>query len=129
MGMSNKEVTVLAHFASAMDKLSAEMKTRAGKTFVADREALEQALEATRIASAEGKKREVAAKKAEANATLSRQALADQSEKSRAELGKRERSVAEREAMADEIEAAQGSRDKELAEREKLLRQAGVKGF
>ncbi len=129
MGMSNKEVTVLAHFASAMDKLSAEMKTRAGKTFVADREALEQALEATRIASAEGKKREVAAKKAEADATRARQGLADDTAKARDELGKREQAVVAREALAADVEAAQDKRDKELVKREKLLRDAGVKGF
>ncbi len=84
---------------------------------------------AAEAAAEKAKKRARAAQEAEAAATVSRQALADQSEKSKAEIGRRETAVVAREAMATEVEAAQDTRDKELAEREAHLRKAGVKGF
>ena len=74
-------------------------------------------------------KREAGAQKAEAAATVARQALVDDTAKAHAELAERERGVAAREALAVEIEGVQTKRDKELAKRERLLREAGVQGF
>ncbi len=73
--------------------------------------------------------RESEAQIAEANATRARQALADETAAARAELDQREVAVAERERLATECETSQEVRDKELARREKHLREAGVRGF
>ncbi len=74
-------------------------------------------------------KREAAAQAAEADATRARQALVDDTATAHAELGKREAGVGGREGLATEIEVAQTKRDKGLAKRERLLREAGVQGF
>ena len=74
----------------------------------------------------EGKRREETAQAAEADATRARQALADETERARTELGGRETAVAERERLASERDAAQETRDEELARREAHLREAGV---
>ncbi len=80
-------------------------------------------------AMAQAKQRESEAQKAEADATRARQAQVDETAKARDELGKREKAVVEREALAADVEAAQDVRDKELASREGHLREAGVQGF
>ena len=74
-------------------------------------------------------KRDTMAREAETAATLARQSLIDETSSARAELGDREVAVAERERLATEAEESQGLRDKELARREKHLREAGVRGF
>ncbi len=80
-------------------------------------------------AMAQAEQREIAAQAAERDATRARQAQIDETAKARDELGTRERAVAEREALAADVEAAQDTRDKELASREGHLREAGVQGF
>ncbi len=80
-------------------------------------------------AMAQAKQRESEAQKAEADATRARQAQVDETAKARDELGRREKAVSEREALAADVEAAQDVRDKELASREGHLREAGVQGF
>ena len=78
---------------------------------------------------AKAAKRETAAQAAEAKATVARQALVDDTASAHDELGKREAGVVARESLAVEIEATQDVRDKGLAKRERLLREAGVQGF
>ncbi len=85
--------------------------------------------EAAATAAAESTKREEAAREAESAATVSRQRLADETANARVELGDREVAVGERERLAGERETAQEARHKELARREGLLRDAGVKDF
>ena len=53
-----------------------------------------------------------------------RQALADETAAARAELGNRETAVADRENLVTETEQSQADRDKDLARRERLLREA-----
>ena len=89
----------------------------------------DKALEASEAATAEAAEREKAARRAEANATRARQALADESASAASALGKRETAVAERERLATEAEQSQTARAEELAQREDHLRKAGVKGF
>ena len=73
--------------------------------------------------------RDKAAHRAELDATVARQALADESAEAAASLGKRETAVTERERLAAEAEQSQEARDKELQRREDHLRKAGVRGF
>ncbi len=80
-------------------------------------------------AMAKAEQRESEAQKAEADATRARQAQVDEAAQARDELGRREKAVSEREALAADVEAAQDVRDKELASREGHLREAGVRGF
>ncbi len=89
----------------------------------------EAARDKAEAAGADAKRREGAAQKAEAAAIVSRQVLADETAAARVKLGERETAVADRENLATEAERSQGLRDKELARRERLLRDAGVTGF
>ncbi len=73
--------------------------------------------------------RESEAQAAEADATLARQLLADETAAATAALGEREIAVADRENLAKEAEQSQVARDKELTRREDHLREAGVRGF
>ena len=66
-----------------------------------------------------------AAQAAEAKATKERQALADETAKAQAALGKREGAVAKREAEADARDEMQDARAADLKRREGLIRQAG----
>ena len=91
--------------------------------------AADVAREASEAAERKAAERDKAAQKAEIGATRARQALADETEKVRGELGGREKAVAERERLATEVEQAQAVRVEELAQREDHLRKAGVAGF
>ncbi len=89
----------------------------------------DQARADSEAATAQAQQRESAAQAAEADATRARQAQVDETAKARDELGRRETAVSEREALATDVEAAQDTRDNELAAREGHLRDAGVQGF
>ncbi len=89
----------------------------------------DQARDDAQATAAAATKRDQMAREAEADATRARQALADETAAARAELGQREVAVADREHVADTREVEQAARDKELARREDLLREAGVANF
>ncbi len=89
----------------------------------------EKAREEAKAAERKAAERDKAAHRAELDATIARQAMADESAEAQASLGKRETAVAERERVAGEVEKSQEARDKELQRREDHLRKAGVRGF
>ena len=91
--------------------------------------AYDKAREAAEAAERKVTTRESAAQAAEADAIRARQLLADETAKARADLGQREKAVADREHSAAEAEKSQELRDKELQRREEHLREAGVRGF
>ncbi len=91
--------------------------------------ALDQTRADVEATMAAATKRDKMAREAEADATLARQTLIDETEKARAELDHREVAVADRETMVAEVETSQGLRDKELQRRETHLHEAGVAGF
>ncbi len=129
MGMNNREVAVLERQARAQEALAAAINSGMGEEFRKEREALEKAHEVAEVSTAEAKRREAAALKAEADATRARQALADETEKARTELHRRFTAVTERERLAGECETSQEARDKELTRREEHLKKDGVRGF
>ena len=89
----------------------------------------DKAREEAQAAGRKAAERDKAAHRAEMDATVVRQALADETAEARAALGKREEAVAGREKAATECEQSQEARDKELARREEHLSKAGVRGF
>ena len=89
----------------------------------------DKAREEAEAAERKAAERNKAASRAELDATVARQALADESAEAQVVLAKRETAVTEREQTAGEVEKSQVLRDKELARREAHLKQAGVRGF
>ncbi len=89
----------------------------------------DKAREDAEAAGRKAAERDKAAHRAELDATIARQAMADESAEAQAALAKRETAVAERERLATECEQSQEQRDKGLAQREDHLRKAGVRGF
>ena len=89
----------------------------------------DKAREDAEAAERKAAERAKAAHRAEMDATIARQALADESAEAAASLGKRETAVAERERLATECETSQAARDADLKRREEHLSKAGVRGF
>ena len=120
-------------FENALGLLAALAKPKATKASLLELQdataAADKAREDAEASTAKAQQRESAAQKAEAAATVGRQALADETARSEAALGNREKQLAAREVLAADVEAAQDVRDKELAAREAHLREAGVQGF
>ena len=91
--------------------------------------AYDKARDDAQAAERKAAERDKAAHRAELDATVARQALADESAEAQVVLAKRETAVTAREQTAGEVEKSQVLRDKELARREAHLKQAGVRGF
>ena len=110
--------------------VNGDLETRSYlKELVAAQASHDEARAAAEAATVKAVERDKAAQKAEAAATRARQALVDETEKARTELGRREVGVTERERVATEAEQSQTARAEDLARREGLLREAGVTGF
>ena len=99
------------------------------KELVGAQAAHDKARDTAQAAESAAAKRESEAQAAEAAAVRARQALADETDKARTELGRRETAVTERERVITETEASQTARAEDLARREAHLREAGVAGF
>ena len=76
--------------------------------------------------TAESARREIAAAEAEADARSQREALATEAENSRAEMGRRESAIRDREEAQLRRDGEQESQEQDLSHRERLLREAGV---
>lgn len=118
-------------FGRAARILSALGNVNESKRVLADLVASEQRSVAARkaavVAEQKAADREKAAVDLEAKATKATLVLADQTTEASVDHKRRELEVSERERKASEIGAAQVLKEKDLAKREVLLRQAGVK--
>ena len=121
------------HLDTALALLAALSEPKATKAYLLELQAAtvghDEARAAAEAAESKAAKRDSEAQKASADATRARQALADETVRSEAALGNREKAVVAREALVAAAETSQEARDKELAEREAHLRKAGVAGF
>ena len=89
-------------------------------------EAYNEARDIAEAATIGANEREKEAHAAERKATSAREALVNETQKARDELGRREVAVGKREQVVSEVEVSQEERDAELERREDHLRRAIV---